>query len=166
MKRMGNTSWKRRGSSVIYGKSLLTPFVASSSMISLREALSWRGNWPDEPPGDVDTILVAGLEACLDTMEANEAYDFLRQTVRPLIIAFQNRWDRRGLIFGFNCSSRKFEIDAQEQVIFIGVKANTRIRLSNGLWNGAASDELYEISDAPISGKRYEVGGFHVPRLS
>jgi hypothetical protein len=166
MRTLNHDSWRRRGSSVVYSKNMLTPLIESGSMVSLREALSWLNHWPDDPPGGGSTVLVVGLEACLELMDASEGYNFLRRTIRPLIIEFQNRWDQRGLVFGFGCSDKKFVVDSQADVIFVGVKDNAQIRLSNGLWNGAASDEMYELLDTASSEKVKVIGGFHVRRLS
>lgn len=165
MNLMSHDSWKRRGSSIIYSRNMLAPFIKSSSMVSLREALSWIQCWPKDPPGSETVILVVGLEACMDMMEEHEGHDFLRKTIRPLVVRFQNTWDQRGLIFGFGCSERQFIRDAQDQVLFKTTLHNTRINLSRGLWNGAASD-LYDLEDTTVKVKKPIIGGFHVPRLS
>ena len=166
MRELLNDRWLRGGSSIIFSPTLLTQLIQSDLQISLQEVLSWRQKWPSQPPKGDRTVLVVGLETCLELLDADEAYTFLCKTIRPFIIEFQSTWDQRGLVFGFNSSERQFKLDSEEQVIFKGGKNNAQIHLSNGLWNGAASDELYELIVPDNNPKTKIRGGFYVTRLS
>jgi hypothetical protein len=164
MEDMSSSSWQRRGSSIIFHKSMLGPLIVGGHLVSLREALSWLNHWPAEPPGRGATVLVGGLEACLEVLAPDEGEQFLRTRVKPLILEFQHHWDQRGLVFGFGCSERRFRLDAQDQVNFScsgGV-----VRLSESLWNGAAKDELLRLVVNDPDTMRDVPGGFHVRRLS
>ena len=82
MQEMTGTAWKRRGSSVIFDGRLIGEFVGKDAMVSLQEALNWMGNWPAEVPGGGQTVLICGLEAAVEVMEAAEAENFLRDRYR------------------------------------------------------------------------------------
>lgn len=164
MRDISSSAWQRRGSSIVYHRNLLVPLIAGGAMVSLREALTWVKNWPSDPPNGGNTVLIAGLETCLEVMVASEAENFLRRTVRPLLLECRSHWDQCGLIFGFGCSEKRFFIDPQENILFLN-SDGTKIRLSEGLWNGAAPDELFQVTILDSEKNRDVVGGYHV-RLS
>ena len=164
MQDMTSSMWRRKGSSLVFHQDLLGPLISADCLVSLRQALGWIGNWPADAPGDGNTVLVAGLEAVLEVMKPEEAEDFLRGRVRELIHEFQRHWDQRGLVFGFGCSHKQFEQDAFDHVLFKG-PGNRVMRLSESLWNGSATHDMYRIMTTNADGKD-EPGGFHVRRLS
>jgi hypothetical protein len=163
MREMSSSAWQRRGSSIVFHRNLLVPLIEAGAMVSLHEALSWLTNWPTDPPKGGKTVLIAGLETCLEVMVPPEAENFLRRTIRPLLIECRSRWDQCGLIFGFGCSEKRFCVDPQDNILFLSLDGST-IRLSEGLWNGAANDELFCLM-TPQEKNRDVVGGYHV-RLS
>lgn len=165
MQDMSSSGWQRRGSSVIFHKAMLGPMITGGHLVSLREALGWLNRWPAEPPGGGNTVLVGGLEACLEVLTRQEAETFLAARVKPLILEFQYHWDQRGLVFGFGGSERRFRLDAQDQVVF-SCPAGGAVRLSEFLWNGAARDEMFRLLMADPDTPRAVTGGFHVRRLS
>ena len=161
MREMSSSAWRRRGSSIVFHRDLLVPLIEAGAMVSLREALSWVKNWPPEPPTGGNTILIAGLETCLEVMVPVEAEDFLRRTIRPFLLECRSRWDQCGLIFGFGCSEKRFCVDPQENILFVHLDG-TKIRLSEGVWNGAARDELFSLMTLDAAKNRDVVGGYHV----
>jgi len=165
MREMSSSAWQRRGSSVVYNRHMLGPLIAAGCLVSLREALGWLWAWPDEPLGNRDTVLVGGLETCLEVLSPSEAEDFLQRRVKALILEFQSRWDQRGLVFGFGCPSQRFRINAQEEVLFSHPQGGA-VRLSSSLWNGAVSQDLYRLSTKDAATNQLVPGGFHVRRLS
>ncbi|OCQ93482.1 hypothetical protein BCD64_00875 [Nostoc sp. MBR 210] len=165
MHKMSSSAWQRRGSSIVFHRDLLVPLIESGAMVSLREALSWANNWPLEPPNGSNTVLIVGLETCLEVMVPSEAEIFLRRTIRPFLLESRNHWDRCGLIFGFGCSEKRFCIDPQESILFVYLDGTTHIRLSEGLWNGAARNELFYLTTPEQTKNHDVVGGYHV-RLS
>jgi hypothetical protein len=165
MREMSSSAWQRRGSSVVYSRLMLGPLIAVGCLVSLREVLSWLRKWPDEPPGNVHTVLVGGLETCLEVLPPAETEGFLQRRIRPLILEFQSRWDQRGLVFGFGCPSQRFRVDVQENVLFSHPGGGV-VRLSSGLWNGAARQDIYRLFTKDPSTNQLAPGGFHVRRLS
>lgn len=162
---MSSSAWQRRGSSVVYSRHMLGPLIAAGCLVSLREALGWLRQWPDAPPGNGHTVLVGGLETCLEVLSTGEAEDFLRRRVKPFILEFQSRWDQRGLVFGFGCPSQRFRVDAQENVLFSHPQGGA-VHLSSCLWNGAAGQDLYRLLTKDPATNQPVLGGFHVRRLS
>ena len=165
MREMSATTWRRRGSSVVFDKHLLGPLIDGGCLVSLRAALGWLSEWPGQPPGDGDTVLVGGLETCLELMPPAEGEEFLRQRVKSLIQEFQSRWDQRGLVFGFGCSPKRFRLDAYENVLFT-IPGGGEVRLSAGLWNGAAQQDMYQLLVTDAGTNQQVVGGYYVRRLS
>src|SRR5688500_3872761 len=90
--------WQRKGISVIWDNSVLAKLVKNNRAISLREFfLYYESNWPDDemPFINNDLLLVAGLDAALDTLEAQNAEEWLTQEVYKRIYDFQ-RWAEGG----------------------------------------------------------------------
>jgi hypothetical protein len=165
MREMNATTWRRRGSSVVYHKCMLGPLIASGCLISLREALGWMRTWPKRPPGDGPTVLIAGLEACLEVLSAPDGEEFLRHRIKPFIQEFQSQWDQCGLVFGFGCSPKRFRVDPHDDVLF-SVPGSGELRFSASLWNGAARQDMYHLLVTDPDSKQPASGGFYVRRLS
>jgi hypothetical protein len=120
MREMSSSAWLRRGSSIVFDKHSLGELITEGCLISLREALSWMKAWPSQAPGQGQTVLVGGLEACLEVMPQEDAEAFLRNRVKPLVLEFQSRWDQRGLVFGFGTPEWSFQVTAaREEVLFL-----------------------------------------------
>ncbi len=165
MEDMTSSGWQRRGSSVVFHSSLLGPLIDAGCLVSLREALGWMKAWPVEPCGNRQTVLVGGLETALEVLEPQEAEEFLRSRMKAFIHEFQGRWDQRGLVFGFGCPASRFQVDAFEDVRFLG-PGQRSVRLSMTLWNSSARQDMYRILVRDASTGRQEAGGFYVRRLS
>jgi len=163
MQDMTASTWLRRGSSVIFHSQLLGPLIDESSLVSLRTALGWLKNWPAEPPGNGSTVLIGGLETVLEVMGPQEAEEFLRERMRKLVCEFQSQWDGRGLVFGFGCSGKRFSQDAYDNVLF-SVPGNQVIRVSESLWNGSATHDMYRIMAVDPETDKRESAGFNVRR--
>lgn len=165
MQDMSASTWLRRGSSVVFHQEMLGPLISAGCLVSLREALGWIRAWPAEPPGNGDTVLIGGLETCLEVMASDEADDFLRGRMKGFIQEFQSHWDQRGLVFGFGCSASRFKVDTFEDVLF-ACPGDRIVRLSAGLWNGSAKQDMFRLVTENPTTKRQEAGGFYVRRLS
>lgn len=170
MKDMDASGWQRSGSSIVWSQSLLGPLIGKVIAVPLREAVMWpRAGFPDEPPGGQATVLIGGLQAVIETMtssgSASEAYEWMRNNVLPLVRAVQRHWDRVGLVFGMEGPGKLFHLNEADDLVYFG-KSKEReknVRITLGLWNGAASGEgAYRLLDPTTK----EVGGFHVRRVS
>jgi len=165
MRDMTATSWLYQGSSVVFTKATLGPLITKNNMISLRQALSWLNAWPESPDGDGKTVLVAGLEVCLDMMDVADAEKLLRQRIKPFILEFQSRWDQCGLIFGFS-QMEKFKINAADDEVMFQRKDRSQVRFSRYLWDGSSTLEIWCLKDGEASGSTKPVIGYHVRRIS
>jgi len=166
MREMSSSAWLRRGSSIVFDKHSLGPLITDVCLVSLRKALSWTKAWPARPPNDGQTVLVGGLETCLEVFSPEDAEAFLRNRVKPLVLEFQSHWDQRGLVFGFGKSAKAFVVTpSDEEVLFIR-QDQQRVRLSYSLWDGSATMNVTRlVRDDRETGKRVTIG-YHVPRIS
>jgi len=161
MRDMSASSWLRQGSSIVFDKTKLGPLVTSGCLISLREALSWIEHFPLAPKNGADTVLVGGLETCLDLLPASDAETWVRTHVRRFIVKFQNEWDRRGLVFGFSTPNKVIHQISDDEVLF---KSNNKvIRLSHALWNGTAT---VDVARLVTDDREVNTVGYHVRRIS
>ena len=168
MKDMDATTWKRKGSSIIWSPDLLGPLITDGSAVPLRTALCWMADgFPDDTPGGGGTVLIGGLQTVLETAgSAEEAYGWLRTNIMPLLRAAQAHWPVVGFVFGMTGPRSLFHLNEGDDLVYFGRSndrsKNTRITL--GIWNGAATGEgAYRLV---TTGSKREVGGYHVSRIS
>ena len=168
MKDMDATTWKRKGSSIIWSPDLLGPLITDGSAVPLRTALCWMADgFPDDTPGGGGTVLIGGLQTVLETAgSTEEAYDWLRTNIMPLLRAAQAHWPLVGFVFGMTGPRSLFRLDEGDDLVYFGRwndrSKNTRITL--GIWNGAATGEgAYRLI---TTGSMKEVGGYHVSHIS
>lgn len=164
MRDMSSSAWLRRGSSIVFDRVTLGPLIAGGALVSIREAFKWMNDWPSEPPGGGQTVLVCGIETFLDVMEASEAENFLKSRVKPFVQEFQARWDQRGLIFGFGTHESSFKLKtSDEEVLFIR-RDGDQVRLSYSLWDGSATMNVARLV-RDEQGNNITVG-YYVARIS
>lgn len=166
MREMSSTGWLRRGSSIVFDKEALGPLINEGALISIREALGWMNAWPATFPGSSRTVLVGGLETLLEVLTGEEAEQFLRERVKPLILEFQAKWDSCGLVFGFGTHERAFEITSSDEEVIFRRGDREQIRLSHYLWDGSATLDVTRLTRESADGGRIITVGYYVPRIS
>lgn len=164
MRDMSSSAWLRRGSSIVFDRFTLGPLIGGGALVSIREALRWMDNWPIEPPGSGQTVLVCGIETFLDVMDPADAQEFLKSRVKPFVQEFQARWDQRGLVFGFGTHERSFELKASDEEVLFIRRDGERVRLSYSLWDGSATMNVARLI-RDEQGRSITVGYF-VARIS
>lgn len=164
MRDMSSSAWLRRGSSIVFDRWSLRQLIGENTLVSLREALGWMNGWPVEPPGSGPTVLVCGIETCLDVLEPVQAEEFLQSRVRPFVQEFQSRWDQRGLVFGLGAHERAFEVTASDEEVLFVRRDGRRVRLSYPLWDGSATMDVTRLVRED-QGNRVAVG-YYVARIS
>lgn len=160
-----NRTWQHRGSSIVFDRVALGPLITGGNMVSLRNALSWMSDWPENPPCSERTLLVCGLEACVDVLATQDVEVFLRAKIRPFIQEFQARWDQCGLVFGFSSSEHCFKETAAEEDVTWLRHDNKKIALSRWMWNGSSTLNLARIVRMDDR-QNSTIVGYHVPRIS
>lgn len=166
MREMSSSAWLRRGSSIVFDRQSLYPLISDGSLVSIRQALMWMKAWPVAPPGGGHTVLVGGLETCLEVLSVEEAESFLRQRIKPFILALQERWDQIGLVFGFGTSAHSFEVTSTEEEVVFLRRDRECVRLSRFMWDGSSTLNVTRlVRDGDQPGGSAAVG-YHVPRIS
>ena len=135
--------WQRKGISVIWDNPVLAKLVKDNRAISLREFFSYYENsWPDDdmPFINNDLLLVAGLDAALDTLEAQNAEEWVTQEVYKRIYDFQN-WaeGQSALVFWMSKQDRWKEHLESNRYTWLcdGKDRGKEIEMGSGIWNGA-----------------------------
>lgn len=135
--------WQRKGISVIWDNPVLAKLVKDNRAISLREFFSYyEKSWPDDdmPFINNDLLLVAGLDAALDTLEAQNAEEWVTQEVYKRIYDFQN-WaeGQYALVFWMSKQDRWKEHLENNRYTWLcdGKDRGKEIELGSGIWNGA-----------------------------
>jgi hypothetical protein len=164
---MTSDSWQRSGTSVIWSPELLKPLVMRGDALSLREPMVWlESGFPDEPPVTGQTVLIGGLQTVLETAETPDAaFRWLRERILPLVRKFQDHWPGVGVVFGMDGPKTLFSLNESDDLIDFGRARDRgqRIKLSLGIWNGAATGSgAYQL----VIPDKKEVGGYHVRRVS
>jgi hypothetical protein len=166
MDMISNTVWQRRGSSVVFDKKCLGPFISAGALVSLREALSWSKGIPAMPPVVGRTILVSGLETVIETMAPENAEDFLTRRIRPLLLSLQNQWTDYGVVFGFSSHAKAFEETSLDEEVLFRRRDRKTVRLSKGLWDGSTALNMKRIVRGGDKPGEEVIVGYYVARIS
>jgi hypothetical protein len=166
LRELSATTWQRRGSSIVWDRDALGPLLSADCLVSLRKALSWRGGWPVEPPGSGSTVLVGGLETCLEILAPEEAERFLRGTIKPFIVEFQAHWDQRGLVFGFGTSAHSFQLQGSTEELLFVRRDRRAVRLSFAMWDGSSTLNLTRLLREDTQFRNGVAIGYYVQRIS
>jgi len=91
MKQLRDSVWQRRGTSWIWDAEALAKVCATPEVWSLRQFLLAVGNWPEDlPSNNGTTLVVAGLDGCLDLLNPSDAENWLGADVKAAILSFQD----------------------------------------------------------------------------
>lgn len=168
MKDMDATTWKRRGSSIIWSPELLGPLITDGSAVPLRTVLGWMANgFPEDTPDGGSTVLIGGLQTVLELFDSNsDAYEWLRANILPLLRATQAHWPRVGFVFGMAGPRSLFHLNEGDDLVYFGrgKDRSRNVRITLGMWNGAATGAGAFRLMTP--GPKKEVGGYHVNHIS
>lgn len=163
MKQVLDTVWQRRGVSWIHDDEALSSVTKASEVYSLRQLLRASKNWPDDLPSNGgNTLVVAGLDACLDLLAPADADSWLGDELKTAILSFQDEYSgEAALIFWLPKGERRFQTDMATDAVRWRCSAphtNQHIEFGRILW-GEARDYPQEIVMAE-RGK--PVGLFHL----
>ena len=101
MKQLRDTVWQRRGTSWLWDAEALAQICLASDAWSLRQFVQATGHWPEDlPSNDSNTLVVAGLDGCLDLLSPSDAEDWLGAKMKKSILSFQDFYDgQAALVF-------------------------------------------------------------------
>lgn len=96
MRQLRDSVWQRHGTSWIWDAEALAQVAKASEVWSLRQFLLAVGHWPDDlpsnnvPSNNGGTLVVAGLDGCLDLLAPSDAENWLGTEVKDAILSFQD----------------------------------------------------------------------------
>jgi len=144
-----DNTWMRCGTSVLWEAQALNRVCLPEAVRSLREFLRLhQTGWPEGTIKLIQdrTLVVAGLEAAMDTLQPDEAVEWLEKTIYQAVLGFQEIVADGGggaaLIFWLADRTRVFH-KASENTYYwhcTGEHRQQSIPLGRCLWNGAESD--------------------------
>lgn len=107
MKQLRDSVWQRRGTSWIWDAEALAEVCVPLEVWSLRQFLLAVGHWPEDlPSNNGATLVVAGLDGCLDLLAPSDAENWLGTEVKDAILSFQDFYGgEASLIFWLPSSS-------------------------------------------------------------
>lgn len=101
MKHLLDTVWQRRGTSWLWDAEALGKVAKPSEVVSLRQFLQLVGHWSDDLPSNSNnTLVVGGLDGCLDLLSPTDADTWLGTELKHAILSFQDAYDgQAALVF-------------------------------------------------------------------
>jgi hypothetical protein len=138
VKQLRDTVWQRRGTSWLWDDTV----TKSREVVSLRQWLRIVGHWPDDLPSNGgNTMVVAGLDGCLDLLPPGEAETWLADEMKRGILSFQDAYSgEAALIFWLPHGERRVQVHpASEAVLWRCGPPHTGAELEFGriLWGEA-----------------------------
>lgn len=141
MKQLRDTVWQRRGLSWIWDPEALAQCCDVAEVWSLRQALRASGHWPDNLPSNGgNTLVVAGLEGCLDLLSPSDAEVWLAGDVKAAISSFQDAYDgQAALVFWLPGGADRIVVTATDAVSWRCAAPHPGARVDFGriLWGEA-----------------------------
>lgn len=168
-----DSSWMHGGTSLLWDADALTRICPAESVRSLRQFLRLcEEGWPEDAIKLINgrTLVVAGLEAAMDTLPPERAVEWLEKTVYPAILDFQEEVADGGreaaLIFWLADGKRVFRKASEDTYHWYCSSEHRRESLPLGrcIWNGAEGS-VRRIIIVGADKKELHVGLFH-PRIS
>ena len=142
-------TWTRCGTSLLWDAQALNRLCSPEAGRSLREFLRLhQAGWPEGTIKLIQdrTLVVAGLEAAMDTLHPDEAVEWLEKTIYQAVLGFQEIIADGGggaaLIFWLADRTRVFHKASENTYHWhcTGEHRQQSIPLGRCLWNGAESD--------------------------
>ena len=142
MDQMRDNVWQRRGVSWIWDEEALAVVAKAPEVSSIRELVRTSTAWPENlPSNDGYTLVVAGLDACLDLLSPSEAETWLERHLKPVILAFQDEYSSDGaLIFWLPQGDRRLRTEVATDAVYWQCEAphaGERIDFGRLLWGEA-----------------------------
>jgi|SRR5580698_6167396 hypothetical protein len=168
-----DNTWITCGTSLLWNADALKSVCPIDAVRSLRELLRLHeANWPDGSLRLINnrTLVVAGLEAAMDTLHPEAAVEWLEKTVYQAVLDFQENIADGGreaaLIFWLADPKRVFHKASEDTYHWhcAGEHSKKSIPIGRCLWNGAEGSARRIITRGTDKSEIWS-GLFH-PRIS
>ena len=173
MRVVHDTSWERRGMTLLWGAETLDGLTQPEHVVSIREFFAFTGNWPEALPSNSgDTLVVAGLEGCLDTLTPEDAADWLGGDLKTQILRFQDEYEgQAGLVLWLPSGRQRIHMEPASEAYFWRCAppfSQRTLPLGQLLWAGAEADvgHLLNPSHTNQDADGPAWIGLHHPRIS
>jgi len=167
-----NRGWSRRGMAMLWCTDTLGKIADPAEVRSMRQFFAMVDDWPEDlPSSGGDTLVVSGVEGCLDLLDADDAARWVERDLRPAVLSFQEEYQgQAGLIFWMPSGRKRFTMDGATEAYRYSHRPSGPDGLPLGrlLWSGAES-EIERILDTDEAGVDYDGphwAGLHHPRIS
>jgi hypothetical protein len=161
-------TWMSCGISLLWDAEALNEIITPEYVRSLREFLRLhQAGWPDDALKLINNrvLVIAGLEAAMDTLNPQEAVDWLEQNIYPAVRDFQDNVADGGgeaaLIFWFADANRIWHraADNTHHWHCSGEHQRQSIPIGRCIWNGAESS-VRKIVAVALDKKHRHIGLF------
>ena len=165
-----NRGWPRRGFALLWEAKTLVELVQPAAVISLRQFFALAGNWPETlPAAGGDALVVAGLEGCLDVLDAADAERWIETDLKEAVLSFQDHYEgQAGLILWLPSGRDRITMKRASEQYFWKHRSSGADGLPLGrlLFSGAECEveRLFDAEDADYDSKHWI--GLHHPRIS
>jgi hypothetical protein len=144
----------------------------STEVISIRQFFELAKRWPEELPStDGNTLIVSGLEGCLDILEMNDAEKWIEHDLKDLILSFQEEYEgQAALIFWVPSGTSKITMTGSSEEYFyrhVG-KSGRGLHLGRFLYSGAENEveRILDSSNGEVDYDGKAWAGLYHPRIS
>ena len=173
MRTVESDGWKRGGLSLLWGPEALAEIAKPSEVASIRDLFKFSHNWPEDLPSNTgQTLVVAGVEGCLDCLTPEDAAEWIEGGLRPVLLSFQEEYEGQcALVLWLPTGHRRISMNRANETYRWKCNApfpGREIEIGRILWGGAESD-AERIIDGRAANRDPDGSawiGLHHPRLS
>ena len=162
--------WKASGISILWDGKKLSELASVKNIISMRSFFQIsEKEWPEDLPcNNGDTLVVAGLDICLDILSPENSIEWMEQTLYPILRSFQMEYENQAsLIFWLPSGKKRIVENASESSYqWLHWHNKTKVPISRCLWNGAEKDAKKIVYETDDKKSEKEWAGIYHPRIS
>jgi len=145
MRIVRDTSWMRRGISLLWGRESFGTLIRDGRVSEVKSFVRMSDEWPATlPAAGGRAVAVVGLDACLDALSPADARTYLEEDLGPCVLSFQTHYEgQRGLVFWLPGGRDRIHMSVADETYEWRCPppfSNERIAICTHLWGGAAAD--------------------------
>ena len=170
MRQMTTDVWTRRGISLLWDANALTEICKLPEVFTIRQLFSVVGRWEENLPSNGGrTLVVAGLEGCMDMLAPDEAEEWLTSEVRGAMLSFQEEFTlEAGLVLWLPTGSARMAVNPASEDFYWKCSppyGGQTLDLGRILFSGAAGDAVQIWYNSASQGADSWIG-INSPRVS